>query len=181
MILSQKEKEIILQNPQTSADLLSQSGKVFVQKSQLGGGSPIIRGFATNRVLLNVDGIRMNNAIFRSGNVQNVISIDPNSIQNTEVILGPGTMIYGSDAIGGVMNFYTFQPMFSETNEPNLFGAVFSRWSSANQEKTMHFDVNIGLKKWSFLTSFTLSDYGDLTMGKYGPSDYLRMDYIQLF
>ena len=179
VILSQKEKEIILQNPQTSADLLSQSGKVFVQKSQLGGGSPIIRGFATNRVLLNVDGIRMNNAIFRSGNVQNVISIDPNSIQNTEVILGPGTMIYGSDAIGGVMNFYTFQPMFSETNEPNLFGAVFSRWSSANQEKTMHFDVNIGLKKWSFLTSFTLSDYGDLTMGKYGPSDYLRMDYIQ--
>lgn len=179
VIISQKEKDIILSNPQTSADLLAQSGKVFVQKSQLGGGSPIIRGFATNRVLLNVDGIRMNNAIFRSGNVQNVIAIDPNSIQNTEVILGPGTMLYGSDAIGGVMNFYTFQPTFSQTDQSNLFGAVLSRWSSANQEKTLHFDVNIGLKKWAFLTSYTIGDYADLNMGKYGPSDYLRLDYIQ--
>lgn len=179
VIVSQREKDIVLQNPQTSADLLAQSGKVFVQKSQLGGGSPMIRGFATNRVLLNVDGIRMNNAIFRSGNVQNVISIDPNSIQNTEVILGPGTMIYGSDAIGGVMNFYTFQPTFSETDESNLFGAVVSRWSSANQEKTLHFDVNIGLKKWAFLTSYTIGDYDDLNMGKFGPSDYFRLDYIQ--
>lgn len=179
VILSQKEKDIVLYNPQTSADLLTQTGKVFVQKSQLGGGSPIIRGFATNRVLLNVDGIRMNNAIFRSGNVQNVISIDPNSIENTEVILGPGTMLYGSDAIGGVMNFYTFQPTFSETDKSNLFGSVFSRWSSANHEKTLHFNVNIGLKKWAFLTTYTLSDFGDLTMGKFGSSDYLRMDYIQ--
>ena len=179
VIISQKEKDIILNNPQTSADLLSQSGKVFVQKSQLGGGSPIIRGFATNRVLLNVDGIRMNNAIFRSGNVQNVISIDPNSIQNTEIILGPGTMIYGSDAIGGVMNFYTFQPTLSSTDKPNLFGAVVSRWSSANQEKMGHFDVNIGFKKWAFLTSYTLSNFEDLSMGKFGPADYLRLDYIQ--
>lgn len=55
---------IQLQNPQTSADLLGLSNQVFIQKSQLGGGSPMIRGFATNRVLLVVDGVRMNNAIF---------------------------------------------------------------------------------------------------------------------
>nr|MBP8240711.1 carboxypeptidase-like regulatory domain-containing protein [Saprospiraceae bacterium] len=42
-------KEVMLQNPQTAADLLSLSGEVFIQKSQLGGGSPMIRGFATNR------------------------------------------------------------------------------------------------------------------------------------
>src|SRR5690606_14465216 len=56
---------IQFQNPQTAADLLSLSNQVFVQKSQLGGGSPMIRGFATNRVLLVVDGVRFNNAIFR--------------------------------------------------------------------------------------------------------------------
>ncbi|WP_321538809.1 Plug domain-containing protein [Flavobacterium piscinae] len=122
-------------NPQTTADLLTNTGKVFMQKSQLGGGSPMIRGFATNRVLINVDGIRMNNAIFRSGNVQNVISIDANSIQNTEVILGPGTVIYGSDAIGGVMNFYTLAPEFSSDKSQYYFGNVMSRWSSANNEK----------------------------------------------
>ena len=81
-----------LRNPQTAADLLAQTGAVFIQKSQLGGGSPMIRGFATNRVLLVVDGVRMNNAIYRSGNLQNIISIDPLSIETAEVIFGPGSI-----------------------------------------------------------------------------------------
>ncbi|MCB0754959.1 MAG: carboxypeptidase-like regulatory domain-containing protein, partial [Flavobacteriales bacterium] len=53
-------REAALQNPQTAADLLTVSGKVFMQKSQQGGGSPMIRGFATNRLLYTVDGVRMN-------------------------------------------------------------------------------------------------------------------------
>lgn len=177
-IVTFKPKDIILANPQTTADLLTNTGKVFVQKSQLGGGSPMIRGFATNRVLINVDGIRMNNAIFRSGNVQNVISIDANSIQNTEVILGPGTVIYGSDAIGGVMNFYTFEPKFSPEGQ-NYFGNVMSRWSSANNEKTLHFDLNVSSKKWAFVTSASFSDFEDLRMGNHGPDAYTRPDYVQ--
>lgn len=177
-IVTFKPKDIILANPQTTADLLTNTGKVFVQKSQLGGGSPMIRGFATNRVLINVDGIRMNNAIFRSGNVQNVISIDANSIQNTEVILGPGTVIYGSDAIGGVMNFYTFEPKFSPEGQ-DYFGNVMSRWSSANNEKTLHFDLNVSSKKWAFVTSASFSDFEDLRMGNHGPDAYTRPDYVQ--
>ena len=106
-ILSITSRSIAFNTPQTSADLLQSSGQVFVQKSQLGGGSPMIRGFATNRLLLSVDGVRMNNAIFRGGNIQNVISIDPFNVKNSEVIFGPGSVIYGSDAIGGVMNFLT--------------------------------------------------------------------------
>ena len=113
--ISIRPEEIAFSNPQTSADLLQSTGKVFVQKSQLGGGSPMIRGFATNRLLLTVDGVRMNNAIFRSGNSQNIISIDPLAVNETEVVLGPGSVIYGSDAIGGVMNFYTLKPVFSYT------------------------------------------------------------------
>ena len=73
--------------PQTTADLLGTGSGVYIQKSQMGGGSPMIRGFAANRLLIVVDGIRMNNAIYRSGNLQNVISIDPNSLESTEVIL----------------------------------------------------------------------------------------------
>ena len=112
-IVKINKNDILRNNPQTSADLLGQSGNVFIQKSQLGGGSPMIRGFATNRVLLVADGVRMNNAIYRSGNLQNVISIDPLSTETAEVIFGPGTVIYGSDAIGGVMDFHTLQPRFS--------------------------------------------------------------------
>ncbi len=66
-------KQIDLVQPQTSADLLSTTGEVFVQKSQMGGGSPMIRGFAANSILLVVDGVRMNNAIYRSGNLHNII------------------------------------------------------------------------------------------------------------
>src|SRR5699024_11515274 len=71
----------------------SSSGKVFVQKSQLGGGSPMMRGFAANSVLIAVDGVRMNNAIFRGGNLQNVLSVDPHALQSTELLFGPGSII----------------------------------------------------------------------------------------
>lgn len=86
-IISISSSEIALQNPQTAADLLNVSGKVYIQKSQQGGGSPMIRGFATNRLLYTVDGVRMNTAIFRGGNIQNVINLDPFAIENTEVFL----------------------------------------------------------------------------------------------
>lgn len=171
--------EITMQNPQTAADLLGFSGGIFIQKSQLGGGSPMIRGFAANRVLITVDGVRMNNAIFRSGNLQNVISIDPFSVSKTEVIYGPGSVIYGSDAIGGVMNFYTLKPVFSVEDKPFVRGSATVRYATASNEKTGHFNVNIGLKKWAFLSSVSYNDFGDLKMGSHGPDDYLRHEYVE--
>ncbi len=171
--------EIAFQNPQTAADMLSSTGNVFVQKSQLGGGSPMIRGFAANRVLIVVDGVRMNNAIFRSGNLQNVINVDPFNIEHSEVIMGPGSVAFGSDAIGGVMTFSTFEPGFSPTGNPHINGKVLTRWSSANFEKTSHLSLNIGMKKWAFLTVAGISDFGDLMMGTNGPDDYLRPHYAE--
>lgn len=171
--------QIALQNPQTAADLLGNSGGVFIQKSQLGGGSPMIRGFAANRVLIAVDGVRMNNAIFRSGNLQNVINIDPFAIRSTEVIFGPGAVIYGSDAIGGVMNFYTLRPVFSPGEKPFVRVNALTRLATANEENTGHLNFNIGLKKWGFTTAISYSNYGDLKMGSHGPDDYLRPEYVQ--
>ncbi|MBS9462542.1 TonB-dependent receptor [Flagellimonas sp. 389] len=165
--------------PQTSADLLQNSGKVFVQKSQLGGGSPMIRGFATSRLLLSVDGVRMNNAIFRDGNIQNVISVDPFTIKNTEVIFGPGSVIYGSDAIGGVMNFFTKKPRFSFTDSLTFSGNANYRFASANNESTTHLDFNIGKKKWASYTSFTYNDFDDLVMGEHGRDSYLRNTFVR--
>lgn len=173
-----KSSEVLLENPQTAADLLGQSGEVFIQKSQLGGGSPMIRGFATNRVLITVDGIRMNNAIFRSGNLQNVISINPLAIQSTEVLYGPGAVMYGSDAIGGAINFSTFEPAFSSNGKPFVKGSVLGRWSSANMEKTGNFNFNLGFKKLAFFTSVGYSDFDDLVMGSNGPDFYLRPEYV---
>ena len=177
-IASMDARAIAFANPQTSADLLQNSGKVFVQKSQLGGGSPMIRGFATNRLLLTVDGVRMNNAIFRGGNIQNVILIDPYGIKNTEVIFGPGSVIYGSDAIGGVMNFYTKDAILSITDSLSFSGNANYRIASANKENTVHFDFNLGKKKWAYLTSVSYNSFDDLKMGSKGPDSYLRKNYV---
>ncbi|HBH25034.1 MAG TPA: TonB-dependent receptor [Cytophagales bacterium] len=178
-IIGISTEEIAIQNPQTAADLLGISGKVFVQKSQQGGGSPMIRGFATNRLLYTVDGVRMNTAIFRGGNIQNVINLDPFATQNVEVLFGPGSVIYGSDAIGGVMSFQTLEPQLSTTGKARVTGNANVRFSSANLEKTGHFDVNIGWKKWALVSSVSAWDYDHLRQGSNGPLDYVKPYYVQ--
>ena len=178
-IISISPKEIALQNPQTAADLLGISGKVFIQKSQQGGGSPMIRGFATNRLVYTVDGVRMNTAIFRGGNLQNVISLDPFATEHAEVLFGPGSVIYGSDAIGGVMSFQTLTPQFSLDDKPYITGKAITRYASANNEKTGHLDVNVGWKKWAITTSITSNDYDDLKQGSEGPDEFLRPYYVK--
>ena len=170
-------RDVDFQNPQTTADMLRMSGNVFIQKSQLGGGSPMIRGFTTNRLLIVVDGVRMNTAIFRSGNLQNVISLDANSLDHTEVISGPGSVIYGSDAIAGVMNFYTFSPRLSMGENIIFNASAMTRYSSADQEKTGHLHFNIGTNKWGFLISITYTDFNNLVMGSNGPDEFLRPTY----
>ena len=178
-ITSISARDIALQNPQTAADLLGTSGEVFIQKSQQGGGSPMIRGFSTNRLLYVVDGVRMNTAIFRSGNLQNVISLDPFAMEKAEVLFGPGSVIYGSDAIGGVMNFQTITPQFSFDDEVSIDGKAIARYASANDEKTYHVDLNVGWEKWAMVTSLSSYDFDDLRMGSHGPEEYLRPFYVQ--
>jgi hemoglobin/transferrin/lactoferrin receptor protein len=171
-------KEIKFHNPQTSADLLGTSSEVFIQKSQMGGGSPMIRGFAANRVLIVVDGVRMNNAIYRSGNLQNVISIDPQSINEAEVIYGPGSVKYGSDAMGGVMDFHTLDPKLSTSDTINFSVHASTKYASANHEKTGHLGLNYSWKKIGFYTNITYSDFDDMRMGKNGKTEYLRDQYV---
>lgn len=178
-IVTMDPEQVQLQNPQTAADLLDHSGEVFIQKSQMGGGSPMIRGFSTNRLVYTVDGVRMNTAIFRSGNLQNVISLDPFALANTEVFFGPGSIIYGSDAIGGVMSFQTLEPTFSKQEKPLLGGHATLRTASASEERTGHFDLQVGWKKWALLTSVSHHHFGDLRMGQFGPQDYLRPFYVE--
>jgi len=166
-----------IQNPQTAADLVSLNGDVFVQKSQLGGGSPMLRGFATNRVLINIDGVRLNNAIYREGNIQNIISLDPSVIERTEIIFGPGATMYGSDALGGVMDFHTKRALYSTSDSLYLKAEAMARYSSAASEQTYHADINAGGRRVAFLSSVSWSDFGDLIMGSRTHSEYLRNEY----
>jgi outer membrane receptor protein involved in Fe transport len=169
--------DIEFYNPQTTADALAETGEIFVQKSQLGGGSPMIRGFAANRILLTVDGIRLNNAIYRSGNLQNIISIDANSLERTEVIFGPGSVQYGSDALGGVVNMMTKTTEFS-TDGAIINGSSLLRYSTANNERTAHIDLSYSAPRFASVTSISYSKYGDLQMGSNGRDEYLRSEYV---
>lgn len=151
-------------SPQTSADLLASVPSIKVQKSQMGGGSPVIRGMESNRVLLVVDGVRMNNAIYRKGHLQNAITVAPNQLDRTEIVFGPSSVTYGSDALGGVIHYYTKIPKLSESTEVNT--SFFNRFSSINNEITTNASVEISSKKWGSFTSVSYSDFGDLRMGK---------------
>lgn len=159
------KQELALMNQSSTADVLANSGNVFVQKSQLGGGSPIIRGFETNKVLLVVDGVRMNNAIYRGGHLQNVITMDNGVMDRVEVVFGPGSVVYGSDAIGGVMHFTTKNPTLSTTDKTLIKASAFTRYMSAVNGYAAHADVSVGTKRLGSLTSFTYSNFGDLRQG----------------
>jgi len=155
----------------TLADALTQSGKVFVQKSQMGGGSPVLRGFEASRVLILIDGIRMNNATFRAGHLQDIISIDPFSLEKMEVNFGSGSTLFGSDAMGGAL--------YLKTRDPKIDGS--ERWiPKANirfQSATSGIIANTSLEyrgnDWGWLLNLTHSQWGDLRMGS---RSYTKLD-----
>ncbi len=160
-----RRSELQHMNQTSMADVISNSGHIMVQKSQLGGGSPIIRGFETNKVLLVVDGIRMNNAIYRGGHLQNVVTLDNAIMDRVELVYGPGSVVYGSDALGGVMHFYTRNPQLSLGDSTVVHAGAFTRYFSAANGYSAHADVSVGNRRFGSLTSFTYSDFDDLRQG----------------
>jgi len=157
-------KDITKSTPQTAADMLANIPGIKVQKSQFGGGSPVLRGMEANRILLVVDGVRMNNAIYRKGHLQNSISISPNMLEKTEVIFGPSSVMYGSDALGGVIHYFTKKP---KTNDIfRVIPSFLTRYNTVNSEFTTHVAFELQSKKIASFTSFSYSKFGDLKMGK---------------
>jgi len=163
--------KVLLQQQANTADILTASGQVFVQKSQAGGGSPVVRGFEASRVLLMVDGVRMNSAIFRAGHLQNIITVDNMILDRVEIVYGPSSTLYGSDALGGVVNLFTKQPQLYKSNLVSkkapwkVNGNLVYRYGNGQNENRQHIDVNIANNKWAYLTSFTNSSFGDMRQG----------------
>ena len=163
--------KVLIQQQANTADILTASGQVFVQKSQAGGGSPVVRGFEASRVLLLVDGIRMNSAIFRAGHLQNIITVDNMILDRVEILYGPSSTMYGSDALGGVVNLFTKQPQLFISNVASkkapwkIGGNLVYRYGNGQNENRQHIDVNIANNKWAYLTSFTNSSFGDMRQG----------------
>ncbi len=160
-----QEKNLVNNPSQTAADILMETGNIAIQKTQAGGGSPILRGFEANKILLVVDGVRMNNAIYRSGHLQNSITIDHAILKRTEVIFGPSSLIYGSDALGGVIHYYTKDPELATSKKRHFGGGAYMQYSTANNGKVGHINFNAAGKKFGSLTSITYKDFGNIRMG----------------
>lgn len=161
----------------TTADALADLGGVYVQKSQFGGGSPVVRGFEANRVLLVVDGVRMNNAIFRSGHLQNAITVDPLALDRIELLYGAGALAYGSDALGGVVHFRTEQPQYVTKGagpQDAVNGRIALTYASAANAVTFGSKLGYGAKNWAGLTSLSLSSTSHLRAGARRPDRFPR-------
>ena len=161
-IISKKEIEIAA--VATGADLLEINPNIRIQKSQGGGGSPVLRGFEANRVLIVVDGVRMNNAIYRSGHLQNAITIDPHNIERVEVTFGSSSVGYGSDALGGVIHYYTKSPQLNRVNQ--VKSEFSSAFNYANVSFVNNANTELSFKNWGSHTSVSYSNFGDIRIGE---------------
>lgn len=165
-VLSSKELKFNSQG--NMGDVLQNTGMITVQQSQNGGGSPVIRGFEANRLGIVVDGVRMNTAIFRAGHLQNVLRVDNSQLDRAEIYYGAGSTLYGSDALGGVINFQTIKPKLNT----GLKGSAYIRYANATDEKTGGITLNYGTSKFASLTSFTYSSFGNVMAGNIRDSKY---------
>ena len=170
--------ETLKAQPGTAADLLEDTGNIMVQKTQGGAGSPIIRGLEANRVLLVIDGIRLNNAISRTGHLHTAITVNPLILDRTEIIYGPSA-IYGSDALGGVINFYTKTPVIN--NYKKLTGGAIARYAGANNETSFHFNTDVSFERWATSFALSYSDFGNIRMGTKRLHDYDDWGVVHLF
>ncbi len=160
--------------PRTVPESLQGMSGVFVQKTNHGGGSAFIRGLTGNQTLMLIDGIRLNNATYRYGPNQYLNTIDPFLIDNIEVAKGTGSVQYGTDAIGGVIQLFSKDVGFSEKKK--ITGSAITKYMTGDMEKTARAAVNYSSSKVAFTTGVSVRKFGDLiggdSTGKQTPSGY---------
>jgi hemoglobin/transferrin/lactoferrin receptor protein len=164
--------------PRTVPESLNIIPGVFVQKTNHGGGSPFIRGLTGNQTLILIDGIRLNNSTFRYGPNQYLNTIDPFSVNKIEVLRGSGSVQYGSDAIGGVIQIFTKDPGY--TSENSFRGSVSGRFASSKMEQSGSTELAYSTSKMVLSGILGVKNFGDLiggdTTGRQSPSGYSQVD-----
>ena len=164
-VASITSKQIELNDLSNAPDVLEAVPGVWMQRTNLGGGSPFVRGLTGYQTLMLIDDIRFNNATFRSGPNQYLNTIDPFLASKIEVVAGAGAVAYGSDAIGGVIHFITKKPAFSEEGL-RVDGSLFGKLRSSDMEKSSRLALSLREKNIAFSGGFTISDYGDIRGGR---------------
>ena len=158
-------KELQERQPRTTAEALREETGITVQKTNHNGGAPIIRGMMGNQILLMVDGIRLNNAIYRFGPNQYLNTMDPRLISRIEVVRGPGSVYYGSDAMGGVVNVLTREAPLAEEGLV-IAGRQGGQWVSSDQEALSRTDVSLSGTRTALALGGTYKDVKNFVAGR---------------
>lgn len=165
--------------PASTPDLFERLSGILVQKTNWGGGSVFIRGLTGKHILLLVDGVRMNNSLYRSGPHQYLNTIDPNMIERIEVVRGPMSVLYGSDALGGTVNIITRKRKDFE-KEQGWNGLVFGKYGSAARERGGRVQIEANVKQAGTFMGATYRGFSDLSggrsMGVQTPTGYQEVD-----
>ena len=165
-----KKKDIIISQSSNSGDLLQKFGGLNTQKSQIGGGSPNLKGMEANRILLVVDGIKMNNLIYRSGHLHNIMTVDPFALKQVIISNRMSSIIYGSGALGGAILFNTLNPLKKGIKKFSFYQQI----ETASEATLANFHAQYGTKKISFLSGITFKSFGNSTMGENRTHGYLN-------
>ena len=165
--------------PRTTPEALMETAGVFVQKTNHGGGSPYVRGLVGNQVLVLVDGIRLNNATYRLGPNQYLATVDPSTIERIEVVRGAGSVLYGTDALGGVVHVVTRKPTPREGGW-FLDARSVVKGATGAPEQSARVELEGGWGSMAWLGGVSVKAFGDLraggSLGVLAPSGYDQAD-----
>lgn len=185
--------DIAGKTPQVMAELLRGQPGVFFQQTGAGQGMAIVRGLKGAEVLHLVDGFRLNNAFFRTAPSQYIALVDSYNIEQLEVLRGPYATLYGSDAMGGVVQITTPEQRFT-SDTPSSRTQLLGHYATADLAKVGRISHAIGNKTLSVAGGITTASYGNRDVGgkaqfadgmgnidfnskRAGPSEYTARSY----
>ncbi|HEB51934.1 MAG TPA: TonB-dependent receptor [bacterium] len=176
-------EQLVERGSRTLPEALRYTPGVMVQKTAQGHGSPYIRGFTGRQNLILVDGIRINNSTFRGGPIQYWNTIDSFSMDRMEVIKSQGSVLFGSDAIGGTVNVFTRSADFRSEADGSFFqhGRTFYRFDSNGLSQTGRVEAQVGEGGvWGLHIGATYRNFGDIrdrSLGEMPQTGYDEFDY----
>ncbi|HYO51242.1 TonB-dependent receptor [Archangium sp.] len=159
------EEELSRRPARSTPEALLEEEGIFVQRTNHAGGHPIIRGLLGHQVLILVDGVRLNNAVTRAGPNQYLNTIDPFLVERLEVVRGPSSVLYGSDALGGVVNVLTRTPRFASEGQTRFPAGVKAQAGSADRSLQGSLRLGVELPGTAVLGVVTGRDFNDLRGG----------------
>jgi hemoglobin/transferrin/lactoferrin receptor protein len=167
--------------PASLPDALRGQPGITVSRTANGQATPIIRGFTGFRNLVLVDGVRLNNSVFREGANQYFATVDSYAAERLELIQGPTSVLYGSDAIGGTVNVITKGPNALNEGPDQWFarGQTSYRYASAEHSQQVHVESDFGMGgQWGAHFGMSWKQYGDVQASGIGTQPYTGFDEL---